>query len=373
MDRAALPASFFWGDVDGVNYLTETRNQHIPQWASQAGDRAACSAAQPAAPWMRAPCLRAANAAAPAAPAAPLQVLRQLLGLRHHLVAGGPHPHQAQLQLAAGHAVAPGADQLRRRRLLRGAARCCGLAPALGPAAARGCSAGEEQRLLAAAPAGRPADSRPGCHECSGGRQGAAATPQHQRQHHHHRHAPITMRWRPSCPLACLPASLPQGGNPFGAYEYIRKNGGRQGSGSAPALALRATTCPSSAARSSSLAGAGRRATCWRQLSRVQLCTTSCARRMQVAAVVCRLQLAGAKQQPASQGAAACLTRCHPLTRTPGTPAPLQASPRTAARTTRRWMASASRTASARPACRVGAGWASEAGLPPPPGLPRWR
>jgi hypothetical protein len=28
---SALPASFFWGDVDGVNYLTETRNQHIPQ------------------------------------------------------------------------------------------------------------------------------------------------------------------------------------------------------------------------------------------------------------------------------------------------------------------------------------------------------
>ena len=26
-----LPASFTWGDVNGVNYLTATKNQHIPQ------------------------------------------------------------------------------------------------------------------------------------------------------------------------------------------------------------------------------------------------------------------------------------------------------------------------------------------------------
>ena len=26
-----LPASFTWADKDGVNYLTATRNQHIPQ------------------------------------------------------------------------------------------------------------------------------------------------------------------------------------------------------------------------------------------------------------------------------------------------------------------------------------------------------
>ena len=30
--RADLPVRFFWGDVDGVNYLTETKNQHIPTY-----------------------------------------------------------------------------------------------------------------------------------------------------------------------------------------------------------------------------------------------------------------------------------------------------------------------------------------------------
>ena len=32
--RRDLPERFFWGDVDGVNYLTESRNQHIPVCAS---------------------------------------------------------------------------------------------------------------------------------------------------------------------------------------------------------------------------------------------------------------------------------------------------------------------------------------------------
>ena len=30
--RADLPESVFWGDVGGINYLTETRNQHIPRY-----------------------------------------------------------------------------------------------------------------------------------------------------------------------------------------------------------------------------------------------------------------------------------------------------------------------------------------------------
>eukprot|EP00877_Chromochloris_zofingiensis_P005844 jgi/Chrzof1/15260/UNPLg00654.t1 len=30
--RAHLPDNFFWGSVAGTNYLTETRNQHIPQY-----------------------------------------------------------------------------------------------------------------------------------------------------------------------------------------------------------------------------------------------------------------------------------------------------------------------------------------------------
>ncbi|KAL4480109.1 hypothetical protein ABPG74_020625 [Tetrahymena malaccensis] len=30
--NSELPENFFWGDVDGVNYLTVTKNQHIPQY-----------------------------------------------------------------------------------------------------------------------------------------------------------------------------------------------------------------------------------------------------------------------------------------------------------------------------------------------------
>ena len=32
LDAARLPASFTWGDVDGVSYLTMSRNQHLPQY-----------------------------------------------------------------------------------------------------------------------------------------------------------------------------------------------------------------------------------------------------------------------------------------------------------------------------------------------------
>lgn len=42
--RADLPVRFFWGDVDGVNYLTETKNQHIPTYCGSCWAHATSSA-----------------------------------------------------------------------------------------------------------------------------------------------------------------------------------------------------------------------------------------------------------------------------------------------------------------------------------------
>jgi len=32
IDQLEIPATWYWGDVDGVNYLTKNLNQHLPQW-----------------------------------------------------------------------------------------------------------------------------------------------------------------------------------------------------------------------------------------------------------------------------------------------------------------------------------------------------
>jgi cathepsin X len=39
-----LPASFNWGDIDGVSYLTHSLNQHIPQYCGSCWAHGALSA-----------------------------------------------------------------------------------------------------------------------------------------------------------------------------------------------------------------------------------------------------------------------------------------------------------------------------------------
>jgi len=39
-----LPANFTWSNVDGVNYLTEVKNQHLPQYCGSCWAQAAASA-----------------------------------------------------------------------------------------------------------------------------------------------------------------------------------------------------------------------------------------------------------------------------------------------------------------------------------------
>ena len=43
-ERSSLPPYFFWGDIHGVNYLTVSRNQHIPQCVSRLDGASGCRA-----------------------------------------------------------------------------------------------------------------------------------------------------------------------------------------------------------------------------------------------------------------------------------------------------------------------------------------
>ena len=44
MKISDVPTDHFWGDVNGTNYLTESRNQHIPQYCGSCWAHGAVSA-----------------------------------------------------------------------------------------------------------------------------------------------------------------------------------------------------------------------------------------------------------------------------------------------------------------------------------------
>ena len=113
--RRDLPERFFWGDVDGVNYLTESRNQHIPVCASTSSPSSTRRDAFSRHPF-RAPTILRSRSLPPFLD----DRLRQLLGVRHHLIAERPAEDRPPRRVPRDHPEPPGAHQLPRRRLVRG-------------------------------------------------------------------------------------------------------------------------------------------------------------------------------------------------------------------------------------------------------------